>query len=103
MNSSDRDSRRFKLKRQPIGLTNTWGEVDVDTFGNPIIGDPTVQLLEGHPQLQPSEVGSEARMITSPERDMTIGVTQKIDIGVWKLGLITVGRSDRQHDGIACL
>jgi hypothetical protein len=42
-------------------------------------------------------------MIAPPERDMAIGVTQKIDIRVWKLGFIIIGRPDRQHDGIAGL
>ena len=48
-------------------------------FGDPVVGNATVPLLEGDAQFEPCEVGPQATMRTGPECEVAIHPAAEVD------------------------
>jgi len=53
-------------------LTDARGELDLDAVGDPVVGDPAVELLQGDPKLQPGQVDAQALVRSVTERDVLL-------------------------------
>jgi hypothetical protein len=93
--ASERDRQRLE---RPIGRGLDADDRTADRVGR----DPTEELLEGDPGLEPRERGPEAVVDAFPEGDMPLRVAREVQpVRLRPMPLVTIGRRPHERDASA--